>query len=423
MAACLYCTAKDGSKRMEVTYDKALTAKGRHILHVVAAGEFGGAEAQILALTRGLQATGETTVTVATYYEGEFSKRLREASITTHVLHSRNPLGDVRTLRDLAKTVQPDLIHTHGVRASLAGRLVGYALHIPVITTVHSDLYYDYASPVKRNLMMQLERRTRHLSRRVIAVSGALKEVLVARGYEVQKITVVRNGLDVETALAKLKAAELRPVELRRTLGLSPQAQLLLCVARLHPVKGHDFLLRAFANVKQDPNRSLHLVLVGDGAQRDALITRATELSLYGHDDSAMDQHEMHRALQRVHFLGERHDVFALLLEANAFVLTSQMEALGIAPLEAMLAGLPVIATRVGGMQEIVFEGEEATGILVPYADVDALTRAIEQLFADPALRKRMGTFGQRHVLQSFTQKRMVEETLSVYAAERTLGR
>ncbi|PWI56755.1 glycosyltransferase family 4 protein [Sulfoacidibacillus thermotolerans] len=393
---------------MNATYNKALTKKHPLVLHVVAAGEFGGAEAQILALIKGLQKKERVQVAVATYYEGRFTQAVREVGIATHVLQSRQPLSDVRALRELAQTLRPDLIHTHGVRASLAGRLTGSALRIPVVTTVHSDLFYDYAPP-KRALMMQLEARTRHLSRRVIAVSDALKAVLVRRGYKSGQLIVVRNALEIEEAHKKLEEANLHPLDLRKHLHISEKTPLLLCVARLHPVKRHDFLLRAFAKAVFDLHVDAHLVIAGDGPERANLEALAQELGLL------CQETDTKQALSRVHFLGVRQDIYALLREVDAVALTSQMEGLPIAPLEAMFAGRPVIATRVGGLSEIIEEGDAATGLLIPFGHVDLLAQAIARLLRDRALCARLGENGKRRVLTHFTASQMVDRVQNVY--------
>ncbi|MCY0892311.1 MAG: glycosyltransferase [Acidibacillus sp.] len=407
---------------MEETYDKALRSWTPHVLHVVAAGEFGGAESQILSLVKGLTQEGEYKVTVVTYYDARFSQKLREAGVACRTLRSGNPLQDKLKLQALVKSVQPDLIHTHGVRASLAGRLVGKAKHIPVVTTIHSDLYYDYASPGKRKIMMEIEQRTRSLSQHFITVSEALKTILIERGYPSDRVSVVHNGIDLEDALVKLEEGQRRKAGLRGMLGLSARTQILICVARLHPVKGHEFLMRAFAAVKQEYNRPLHLVLIGEGSERSALMAKAMELGLYGEGETTPSKAKPTSPKKPVpgryvHFLGERHDIYSYLLESNIFVLTSKMEALGIALLEGMLAGLPVIATKVGGLKEIVLEGDEPTGILVDYGDEVGLTAAIQTLYDDHTRRRIMGEHGQRRTIKAFEQKQMLKETKAVYAA------
>ena len=232
------------------------------IVHVVAAGEFGGAEAQILALLTELQRR-RAHVVVVTYYEGIFAQRVRALGIPLHILRTRTPWGDFRQLLAVCRTAGAGLLHTHGVRASIAGRLAGRLVGAPVVTTVHSDLYYDYASPVKRMAFMWLEAMTRRLSQRVVAVSEALAGTLLERGYRRERLTVIHNALDVTAADAEIARAREAPLHLRRHLGLPDHAYVVMCVARLHAVKRQDVLIEAMALLPEANGRPTHLVLAG----------------------------------------------------------------------------------------------------------------------------------------------------------------
>ncbi len=119
------------------------------VLHVIGAGEYGGAEAQLAAQLEALQALG-VKLTVAVFYEGQFAREVRELGLTVHWIRAKTPIGDALGVMRAASRAGAVLIHTHGVRASLAGRLAGQRNHVPVITTVHSDLSLDYGAWVKR---------------------------------------------------------------------------------------------------------------------------------------------------------------------------------------------------------------------------------------------------------------------------------
>ncbi len=421
-----------------------------HALHVVAAGEYGGAEAQMLDLLQGLRADG-VSVAVAVLFDAEFAQRAREAGIAVHVLQGGGLLRDYRALLDVARRVRPRILHTHGVRASVAGRLVGARLRTPVVTTVHSDLYFDYAAPLKRSVFMALERATRGLSARVIAVSRPLADILRGRGYPAHKLVVVENGLDIEAFDARLRAGkdaqsaaatrdahaaraaaddavvgadtvdadenrvvaddsapQAGGVDLRRSLGLSEETLVVLCVARLHPVKLHGVLIRAIGEVAREMDGA-HLALVGDGGERRALQALAMEAAP-GH----------------VHFLGARSDVPALLLQADVFALASRMEGLPISMLEAMAAQLPVVASRTGGLVDLVVDAgagsagdaavrEDATGFLCDPGSVEGLRAALDVLLHDAALRRKLGMAGRERLLARFTKDAMVRRTVDVY--------
>lgn len=361
------------------------------------AGEFGGAESQILALLQGLRAL-EFEVSVATYFHGEFSEKAQASGIRVDVLQSGGMMADFRTLSTLATELRPDIIHTHGVRASVAGRRVGRRLSIKVVTTVHSDLFYDYASPLKRALFMGLESFTKQMSDRVIAVSQPLRHTLIGRGYRPSQVTVIENGMDVDRALSSIAQATKVPVDLRGEVGIPQDAAIVICVARLHPVKRHDVLIDAVARCADDRGADIHLVLVGDGSECVLLEERAKQ-----------------KAPGRVHFLGVRQDVFGLLLASDIFALTSQMEGMPISVLEAMLAELPVVASRVGGLVDVIAEGERGTGILVPVGDVQAVADAILRLASQRDRATNMGRAGRAVVLSRFSLTRMAQQTADLY--------
>jgi len=375
------------------------------ILQILPAGEYGGAESQVLSLCVGLVARG-CDVRIVAFANGEFVKRALSAGLTVSVLQGGHPLTDARAVRAQIAKWRPDLIHTHGVRASLAGRSVGKRQAIPVVTTVHSDLYYDYASPLKQTLFMALEAVTRSASTRVIAVSRALLDVLRQRGYAEKQLILIENGMDIEQAERQLAAARLEARPLREELQLPLQAQLIVCVARLHPVKRHDVLLDAFAQLPSSIEEPVHLVLVGEGAEREQIVQR---IATYGE-----------AVAKRIHLLGARTDVFAVLQAADVFALTSQMEGLPISVLEAMLAGLPVIASRTGGLIDLVVEQKEAatmqpTGQLFPVGDVQALVEALGSLLGDAKRRQRWGASGRARVVQHYSLEQMTDITLRCY--------
>ncbi len=442
--------APDGPAETSGISETPIDTAPVYALHVVAAGEYGGAEAQMLDLLQGLRAAG-VSVAVAVLFDAEFAQRAREAGIGVHVLQGGGLLRDYRALFYVARRVRPEILHTHGVRASVTGRLVGARLRMPVVTTVHSDLYFDYAAPLKRRVFMALERATSGLSARVIAVSRPLAAILRGRGYPAHKLVVVENGLDIEAFDARLRAGmdvqsaaatrdahvaraatdvavvsadtvdanENRVVaddsapqaggaDLRSALGLSEDALVVLCVARLHPVKLHGVLIQAIGEVVREMDGA-HLVLVGDGGERQALQALAMEIAP-GH----------------VYFLGARSDVPALLLQADVFALASRMEGLPISVLEAMAAQLPVVASRTGGLVDLVVDAgagpaedaavqEGATGFLCEPGSVEGLRAALGVLLRDADLRRKLGMAGRERLLARFAKDAMVRRTVDVY--------
>jgi glycosyltransferase involved in cell wall biosynthesis len=218
------------------------------------------------------------------------------------------------------------------------------------------------------------------------------KVFLIPNGVEIKVFTEANQSL-VEALAQEWKIRSHTPV-----IGT---------LARLHEQKGHSYLLDAVAQLRREiPD--VKALVVGDGELRPSLEQRTQALRL---SDSVI-------------FTGTRRDVPEILALLDVFVLPSLWEGLPIALLEAMAAGLPVVATRVGGVPEVVVDGE--TGLLVPPRDPDALSEAILTLLQDPDLRQKMGQAGQERVREYFSVERMVEETEALYErllAEKGLNR
>ena len=243
------------------------------------------------------------------------------------------------------KQLHPDILHTHGVRANFRGRLIGRLQGAAVATTVHSFLAQDYRSALRADLALQLDSATLHWSDRLIAISQSLREDLLLRGALVQSVVVVPNGITPP------------PPDKNTLRKFVPQRPLLCVAARLHPTKGVDVALRALALLP-----GAHLAVLGEGAERAALETLASQLAI----------------ADRVHFLGYRSDFAAIVAAADALLVPSRAEGFGLAALEAMAQGVPVAASRVGGLPEVVGDG----GILVPPDDPAALAKAAGALLA-----------------------------------------
>lgn len=227
-----------------------------------------------------------------------------------------------------------------------------------------------------------------------IAVAEIQKRHLVeVEGLREESVRVIYNGVD--TAVFRPAAGSERS-STRRSLGVSEDAIVLMAVGSLKPIKGGDVLLRAAAPViRKDPR--VRLVLVGEGPDRAALVSLAAELGVS----------------DRVTLLGLRDDVDALLRAADALVLASRTEAFPTVVLEAMATGLPVVATRVGGVPEMV--EPDRSGLLVPAEDAGALGGAIERVVADDSLRRSLGSRGRAIVESRFRVETMCEHRMALF--------
>jgi glycosyltransferase involved in cell wall biosynthesis len=265
-----------------------------------------------------------------------------------------------------------DVVHTHLVRSTILGTLAARAAGIPVVTTLHNT------------------RPNARLSRALRAMETWLLRLVVDRvvavGWETARAHHDRlGGRPVEVipnAVAeapKLSAAERDAV--RRELGVDASQPLVIAVGRLHPQKSYDDLLLAFARV--DPGRRAQFRIVGRGGQRTAIEAGIARLGLG----------------DRVQLLGLRRDVPRLLAASDVFASAAGWEGLPVAILEAMAAGLPIVATAVGDVPRVV---DESCGTLVPAGQPDQLGVALDRILADPALQRRQGEAGRLRVSRHF---------------------
>jgi len=354
------------------------------VVHVVEALGLGGLERTVALLARG--ASPRFTVEVLTLAGGGLvADEMEVAGTVVRRLRLPNyyPASVLRAARVLVGA-RPDIIHTHGHFAGVAGRLAARLVGLPVI--VHHLHTHDVTL---RRRHRRLERLLAALSRRILCCSDAVAGHARAElGLPAGLLEVVRNGIEPAPAATRAEAL------LR--LG-APAPPLVGCVGALAPHKGQEVLLRAFAALPE-ATRGGTLVLAGDGPMKARLESQAAELGI----------------ASRTLFLGERPDIRTLLPALDLLVAPSiGREGLGIAVLEGMDAGLPIVASRVGGLPEAVDEGR--TGLLVPEGDSDALAAAIGALLLDPGRARDLGSAGQRRVETEFRAAGMIRHVESIY--------
>jgi sugar transferase (PEP-CTERM/EpsH1 system associated) len=288
----------------------------------------------------------------------------------------------------LLRQFQPHLLHTHMFHANLLGRLAGRITGVPFIVSTEHTMGQENWS---RRL---LNRITSHLCDRVIAVSqsvGTFASRVI--GIEADRIVVIPNGIEVEKFQSSLT-----PAQARHRIGLSDETDVVGTVGTLRRVKGTEILLQAFSQLfPRWPQAKL--LIVGDGPEREHLQQMTQRAGL---DHSTI-------------FTGERRDVADLLAAMSVFVLPSHWEGFGLAVVEAMAAGLPVVATRVGSLPEVISERE--TGLLVSPADPTAMASAIEYLLNNPQLRSKMGRAGRQRAKTRYSREQMVAKTEELYTS------
>ena len=287
-------------------------------------------------------------------------------------------LGEIR--RALAE-VRPDLVAAHSSKAGLLGRLAARSLRIPIVFTVHGWAFTPGVPGSRAAVYRRLERMAGPLASRLITVSEFDRRLaLEARIAPPDRVVTVHNGIpDV-------------PPALRAEPGRIPPR--IVMVARFEPQKDHATLIRALAGLRE---LGWELDLIGDGPEMPAMRSLAQELGV----------------AERIRFLGQRMDVHRLLADAQVAVLTTNWEGLPLSILEAMRAGLPVIASDVGGIAETIRDGQ--TGYTVARGAVEQVRDRLGRLLGDPMQRKSFGAGGRAYYERQFTLEHCVSRTLELY--------
>ncbi len=353
------------------------------ILYIITRSEVGGAQAVVLAYLRNLKERVE--LALVTGEEGFLADEARTLGVSVFVVPSLvpaiSPRLDCQATRALYKIIRsyhPDLIHAHSSKAGLLGRLAANLAGVPSIFTAHGFAFAENARPLRRLIAIPSEWAAAKLGRAVIAVSYYDADLALRRRVVQKNLSVIHNGIP--------------DVPFRSSPHDNSQVNIVM-VARFAPPKAHELVLRSLKG--SPPN--FNLWFIGDGPTESQVRAEATTLGL----------------AERTVFMGNRRDVPELLSKAHVFVLASRHEGLPISILEAMRAGLPVVASDVGGVRECVRDHD--TGFLVQRNDIEGMRSSLAKLIASPALRQQMGQSGRQLFSTNFTERAMIDKTLEVY--------
>ena len=301
---------------------------------------------------------------------------------------TRRPGNDLRFLTQLVRLLareRPDILHTHGWGTLGEGFVAARLARVGAI--VHGE----HGTLDTRRANLRVQRYVWGRVDRLLSVSSRLAERMASTvGVRQDRITVIRNGVDLGRLAGGIRAV------IRDELGLQPHELTIGTVGRLEPVKDQETLLAALAMLKTH-GAAFKAIVVGDGSLRETLRQRAVDLGLEG----------------VVHFTGARHDVEQVLAALDLFVMPSRSEGLSNTIIEAMAAGLPVVATDVGGTDELITD--DVTGRLVPAASPVLLADAVAALLQHPVERARLGMAAQRRAVREFGLDKMVRQYEDLY--------
>lgn len=360
------------------------------ILHVLGERGFSGGENQLLATIRHLHARGHEQLLVGNL-RGRFHEAVAPLGVEVHLQKFRNnyDLLGAWTLRRQYRRLRPDLIHLTCSRSHKVGALAcAFAGDLPPrVVTRRMD--YAIGNTFFRRWIYQ------RAVDAVVAISEGVREAVLAIGTDPAMVHLIHEGVDT-AALGRLGDPEVRSAA-RRARQLDEGVIFGVTTASLHPRKAHTLLLEALAGLRLPEGRRLVWLCAGEGPEKERLREQASTLP----------------AGIEVQLPGQIDDVPQALAAADLFCLNSNYEGLGVALLEAVASGTPCVATYVGGMREVLVDGE--SGLHVPVGDVPALRAALQKLVEDADLRTRIGAAGRQRAAEHFDVGLMGRKTEALY--------
>ncbi|GAC1648827.1 MAG: glycosyltransferase family 4 protein [Gemmatimonadaceae bacterium] len=356
----------------------------------------GGAEQMQIHLAEGLRRRGHDVVPFgpsdrSTWLRTQYGARGFDSELFR--THGVVDLGCLRSISVALRRRRVDVLHSHEFTMAIYGAVAARLLGRPHVITMHGGLYY--ADKMRRRFALAAAAR---MSDALVAVStSSAADLERSLWLAAQSVPVIPSGVP-------RRASDGSENDFRVGLGLTSGDTLVAAIGSVYPVKGHMVLLRAMATLRDSLGRfPCHLVIAGRGGN-------AEEVSLR----RFVEQNEM---AKQVHLLGHRDDIGAILAASDIYAMPSLSEGLPLALLEAMAAGVAIVASAVGGIPEAAHDGEHA--LLVPAGDAAALAASLSTLIRDPTLRARLGRAAARRAADVFGVERMIDGYEALYQRAR----
>ena len=370
------------------------------VAHIITKLELGGAQQNTLFTLKNLD-RGRFTPILITGSNGLLLEDALElvdvkTFLIPHLIRPISPLKDLAALYKIFKILRstsPLVVHTHSSKAGIIGRWAAYLAGVPIIIhSIHGFGFHESQGKFKQRFLIMLERFTSLITDRFIAVAKEnIKKGELSGIFRKNRVRLIRSGIDI----SRFMHVNVDKAAKKKELGLDPDLPLVGMFACLKPQKAPlDFIRMADHICKRFP--LVNFIIVGDGELRGEAIEMISRLCLN----------------DRIVLAGWRRDVPEIMGSLDIFVLTSRWEGLPRVILEARVSGLPIVATRVDGTQEVIIDG--VNGYLVEPADVRGMAERVIKLLSDPVMARMMGKAGQ-DLPKEFVINRMVMEQEDLY--------
>lgn len=304
-----------------------------------------------------------------------------------------------RKLKEIMRDFQPDIVHTHASKAGALGRRAARACRVPVVVhTFHGHVFHSYFGKLKTKIFKEIERNLARKTDAIIAISELQKRELteVHEICPAEKVSVVPLGFDLDPFRAKRTTDR---ETTRKKFGLLPDEIAVAIVGRLAPIKNHTYFLDVAEAILERTHQKLKYFIVGDGPEREAIENRAAKINA-----------RFPNAIQLTSWIT---DIGSFNAGMDIVCLTSKNEGTPVSLIEAQAAGIPVVSTEVGGVRDIVLEGE--TGFVVPLENKEDFIERLYSLVENENIREKMSQNGWNFVRDKFHYKTLVRNIEQLY--------
>jgi glycosyltransferase involved in cell wall biosynthesis len=365
------------------------------VLQLITRLDKGGAPQIFLKLIRGLKEEGiEIVMASGPSQQPEedprvFSQRFRiPYQPLPHLRRDITPVQDTLAFFEIIALIRrerPVLLHTHTTKAGILGRVAGLMTRTKTIHTPHGHLFYGYFSKGKEQFYVLLEQLAARICERIITISEDERREYLQKGIgDEHKVVTIHNGIDMDRFPGDGK-------RVRAELGIAQQVPVVGFVGRMEEIKGPDRFVEAAKNIKTASPQT-HFVMVGDGPMKEGLL-------------------KMAQGISDLHFLGYREDIPDLIAAFDIMLIPSLNDGFNLAAVEAMASAIPVVATAVGGLPEVVGDG----GILVGTGDTKRMAQEAIALLSSIRLRRELGAKGRKRAEALFNWNVCLQRTIDLY--------